>query len=132
MPTLFALQHISCEPPAAYEDELRARGHDLVRVELDEGDALPDWPGFRRCDRDGLPDGRLRRRNPSSSGPTSAAHTCRGRRSRVRRIAAALPDAPMAQRHLRAAGGRDTPRELARVPAPSLRDPPRLRAAVPP
>jgi GMP synthase (glutamine-hydrolysing) len=46
MPTLLALQHISCEPPAAYEEELRARGHDLVRVELDEGDALPDWRDF--------------------------------------------------------------------------------------
>jgi GMP synthase (glutamine-hydrolysing) len=46
MPTLLALQHISCEPPAAYEDELCARGHDLVRVELDEGDALPDWREF--------------------------------------------------------------------------------------
>jgi GMP synthase (glutamine-hydrolysing) len=43
MPTLLVLQHIACEPPAAYEDELRARGNDLVRVELDEGQALPDW-----------------------------------------------------------------------------------------
>jgi GMP synthase (glutamine-hydrolysing) len=46
MPTLLVLQHIACEPPAAYEDELRARGHDLVRVELDEGQALPDWREF--------------------------------------------------------------------------------------
>jgi GMP synthase (glutamine-hydrolysing) len=46
MATLLVLQHISCEPPAAYEDELRARGHDLVRVELDEGQALPDWREF--------------------------------------------------------------------------------------
>jgi GMP synthase-like glutamine amidotransferase len=43
---LLALQHISCEPPAAFEDELRARGHDLVRVELDQGDAVPDWREF--------------------------------------------------------------------------------------
>jgi len=43
---LLALQHIACEPPAAFEDELRARGHDLVRVELDEGEALPDWHDF--------------------------------------------------------------------------------------
>ena len=43
---LLALQHISCEPPAAFEDELRARGHDLVRVELDEGDPVPDWREF--------------------------------------------------------------------------------------
>jgi GMP synthase (glutamine-hydrolysing) len=46
MATLLVLQHISCEPPAAYEDELRARGHDLMRVELDEGEALPDWRDF--------------------------------------------------------------------------------------
>ena len=44
--TLLALQHIACEPPAAFEDELRSRGLDLVRVELDEGDALPDWREF--------------------------------------------------------------------------------------
>jgi GMP synthase-like glutamine amidotransferase len=44
--TLLVLQHIACEPPAAFEDELRDRGLDLVRVELDEGDALPDWRDF--------------------------------------------------------------------------------------
>jgi GMP synthase (glutamine-hydrolysing) len=43
---LLVLQHIACEPPAAFEDELRSRGHGLVRVELDEGDALPDWREF--------------------------------------------------------------------------------------
>jgi GMP synthase (glutamine-hydrolysing) len=44
--TLLVLQHIACEPPAAFEDELRARRLDLVRVELDQGDALPDWRRF--------------------------------------------------------------------------------------
>jgi GMP synthase (glutamine-hydrolysing) len=44
--TLLVLQHIACEPPAAFEDELRSRGLDLVRVELDEGDPLPDWREF--------------------------------------------------------------------------------------
>jgi GMP synthase-like glutamine amidotransferase len=44
---LLALQHIACEPPAAFEDELRERGLDLVRVELDEGEPLPDWRDFR-------------------------------------------------------------------------------------
>lgn len=44
--TLLALQHIACEPPAAFEDELLARGHDLHRVELDEGEPLPDWREF--------------------------------------------------------------------------------------
>jgi GMP synthase (glutamine-hydrolysing) len=43
---LLALQHIACEPPAAFEDELRSRGLDLERVELDEGDPLPDWRGY--------------------------------------------------------------------------------------
>jgi GMP synthase-like glutamine amidotransferase len=37
------LQHIACEPPGAYEDVLRERGIPLDRVELDEGDPLPDW-----------------------------------------------------------------------------------------
>ena len=44
--TLLALQHIACEPPAAFEDELRERGLDLVRVELDEGEPAPDWREF--------------------------------------------------------------------------------------
>jgi GMP synthase-like glutamine amidotransferase len=41
-----AIQHIACEPPAAFEAELRARGLELVRVELDEGDPLPDPTDF--------------------------------------------------------------------------------------
>jgi GMP synthase-like glutamine amidotransferase len=45
-PRLLVLQHIACEPPAAFEDELRSRGLDLVRVELDEGEPLPDWRDF--------------------------------------------------------------------------------------
>jgi GMP synthase (glutamine-hydrolysing) len=43
---LLVLQHIACEPPAAYEDELVARGSALHRVELDEGEPLPDWREF--------------------------------------------------------------------------------------
>jgi GMP synthase-like glutamine amidotransferase len=43
---VLALQHIACEPPAAFEDELVARGLELTRVELDEGDALPDRREF--------------------------------------------------------------------------------------
>ena len=43
---LLVLQHIACEPPAAFEDELRSRGLDLIRVELDEGEPLPDWREF--------------------------------------------------------------------------------------
>jgi GMP synthase (glutamine-hydrolysing) len=45
--TFLVLQHIACEPPGAFEDVLRERGHDLVRLELDEGGALPaDASGF--------------------------------------------------------------------------------------
>ncbi len=40
------LQHIACEPPGSYEDELRARGYMLERVEIDEGERLPDWREF--------------------------------------------------------------------------------------
>ncbi len=44
--TLLVLQHIACEPPAAFEDELLAWGASLHRVEVDEGDPLPDWRDF--------------------------------------------------------------------------------------
>jgi GMP synthase (glutamine-hydrolysing) len=44
--SLLAIQHIACEPPAAFEDELRSRGLEVVRVEVDEGDRLPDWREF--------------------------------------------------------------------------------------
>ena len=44
--SFLVLQHIACEPPAAFEDELRSRGLDVTRVELDEGDPLPDWRDF--------------------------------------------------------------------------------------
>ncbi len=40
------LQHIACEPPGVYEDVLRERGHDIVRVELDEGERLPGTREF--------------------------------------------------------------------------------------
>ena len=42
------LQHIACEPPAAFEDELRERGLELVRVELDEGEEIPADDEFAR------------------------------------------------------------------------------------
>jgi GMP synthase-like glutamine amidotransferase len=37
------LQHIACEPPGVYEDALLEHGAAIHRVELDEGDPLPDW-----------------------------------------------------------------------------------------
>ena len=40
------LQHIACEPPGVYEDVLVARGASIHRVELDEGERLPDWRDF--------------------------------------------------------------------------------------
>ena len=43
---VLVLQHIACEPPGVYEDVLRERDWSLTRVELDEGDPLPDWREF--------------------------------------------------------------------------------------
>ncbi|MDQ2984000.1 MAG: type 1 glutamine amidotransferase [Actinomycetota bacterium] len=43
---VLVLQHIACEPPGAYEDVLRERGARIKRIELDEGETLPDWRGF--------------------------------------------------------------------------------------
>ena len=43
---VLVLQHIACEPPGVYEDVLRERGASLQRVEIDEGEPLPDWRGF--------------------------------------------------------------------------------------
>ena len=40
------LQHIACEPPGEFEDVLVERGAQIHRVELDEGEPLPDWRGF--------------------------------------------------------------------------------------
>jgi GMP synthase-like glutamine amidotransferase len=43
---VLVLQHIECEPPGAYEDELRAWGVALHRVRVDAGEPLPDWREF--------------------------------------------------------------------------------------
>jgi GMP synthase (glutamine-hydrolysing) len=43
---VLVLQHIACEPPGIFEDVLHERGVQLTRVELDEGDPLPDWREF--------------------------------------------------------------------------------------
>jgi GMP synthase (glutamine-hydrolysing) len=40
------LQHIACEPPGLYEDILLERRATIERIELDEGERLPDWRGF--------------------------------------------------------------------------------------
>jgi GMP synthase (glutamine-hydrolysing) len=44
---ILVLQHIACEPPAAYGDVLVERGHVLHPVEVDEGEPLPDWREFQ-------------------------------------------------------------------------------------
>ncbi len=46
MARFLVLQHIACEPPAAFEDELVAWGAELDRIEVDEGDPLPDRRGY--------------------------------------------------------------------------------------
>ena len=43
---VLVLQHIACEPPGVYEEVLTDRGASIHRVELDEGEALPDWREF--------------------------------------------------------------------------------------
>jgi len=43
---ILVLQHIRCEPPAAYGEALAARGHVLHPVEVDEGEPLPDWRAY--------------------------------------------------------------------------------------
>jgi GMP synthase (glutamine-hydrolysing) len=43
---ILVLQHIACEPPGVFEDVLRERTAGFNRVEVDEGDALPDWREF--------------------------------------------------------------------------------------
>jgi GMP synthase-like glutamine amidotransferase len=40
------LQHIACEPPGVFEDVLHERGVEIHRVELDDGEPLPDWHEF--------------------------------------------------------------------------------------
>ncbi|MDP9260181.1 MAG: type 1 glutamine amidotransferase [Actinomycetota bacterium] len=39
---ILVLQHIACEPPGVFEDVLAERAHELLRVELDEGEPLPE------------------------------------------------------------------------------------------
>lgn len=43
---VLVLQHIACEPPGEFEDVLRERGASIHRVELDEGEQLPQGRSF--------------------------------------------------------------------------------------
>jgi GMP synthase (glutamine-hydrolysing) len=43
---ILILQHIACEPGAAYEDELADRGLEFHRLRVDEGEELPSTEAF--------------------------------------------------------------------------------------
>jgi GMP synthase (glutamine-hydrolysing) len=43
---VLVLQHIACESPGVYEDVLRERGDEVLRVELDDGEPLPPGAAF--------------------------------------------------------------------------------------
>jgi len=43
---VLVLQHIACEPPGVFEDVMREHGARLTRVELDEGERIPDGRAF--------------------------------------------------------------------------------------
>jgi GMP synthase-like glutamine amidotransferase len=43
---VLVLQHIACEPAAAYGDELLARGIPIETARPDRGEPLPDWRAF--------------------------------------------------------------------------------------
>ncbi len=43
---VLVLQHIACEPPGEFEDVLHERGASIHRVELDEGEPLPQGRSF--------------------------------------------------------------------------------------
>lgn len=46
MARALVLQHIACEPPGEYEDVLVEHGVEICRVELDEGEELPEPETF--------------------------------------------------------------------------------------
>lgn len=43
---ILVLQHVECEPAAAYAEVLVDRGVEYVAVEVDEGEPLPNWREF--------------------------------------------------------------------------------------
>lgn len=43
---VLVLQHITCEPPALFEDVIHEQGASIARIELDKGKPLPDWRRF--------------------------------------------------------------------------------------
>jgi len=43
---LVVIQHLFCETPGAFDEELDRRGVERTVVEIDVGDRLPDWRGY--------------------------------------------------------------------------------------
>ena len=95
---ILVLQHIACEHPGAFSEVIGERGVEAVAVELDEGEALPDWREFDAVLAMGGPMGagddaehrlaglekRLVRDAVEAGGPSSAsasACSCSPRRS---------------------------------------------------
>jgi GMP synthase (glutamine-hydrolysing) len=40
------IQHAACEPPGAYEAEMLDRGIEFERIQIDQGQPMPDWRRF--------------------------------------------------------------------------------------
>jgi GMP synthase-like glutamine amidotransferase len=43
---VLVLQHIACEHPGVFSEVMRERGDEVVAIEVDEGEPLPDWRDF--------------------------------------------------------------------------------------
>jgi GMP synthase-like glutamine amidotransferase len=43
---VLVLQHIACEHPGVFSEVMSERGDEVVAVEVDEGEPLPDWRDF--------------------------------------------------------------------------------------
>jgi GMP synthase-like glutamine amidotransferase len=41
------IQHAACEPPGAYEAEMRDRAIPFERIQIDQGEPMPDWRRFQ-------------------------------------------------------------------------------------
>jgi GMP synthase (glutamine-hydrolysing) len=125
-----ALQHIACEPPGAYEDELRARGYALERVEIDDGERLPDWREFTGLIVMGGPMGAYEddRLPWLAEEKALIADAVRGGMP----MWGACLGAQLLAASLGAAGRRGPPRTIGRLRAAGVRLPARLWRAVPP
>ena len=80
------LQHIACEPPGTYEDVLDERGAEIDRIEIDEGDTLPDWRAYDAIVAMGGPMGADDERHCHRSRTTPHRTGCRGREAVLGRL----------------------------------------------